>query len=94
MGASPGIERNRFDRLVIPQNKKVSIEFMFRADKESQVNIRSLFTWPEKKYSGVYQLVMRVAAEDKDRAISAIKGGGFNVLTEYTEDITSYLPEV
>jgi acetoin utilization protein AcuB len=52
-----------------------------------------LFTWPEKKYPGVYQLVMRVAAEDKARAISALKDGGFNVLTEYAEDITPYLPE-
>ena len=62
--------------------------------KESQVNIRSLFTWPDKQHPGIYQLVMRVAAEDKGRAITAIKEGGFNVLMEYTEDITSLLPEV
>lgn len=62
--------------------------------KESQVNIRSLFTWPDKKHPGIYQLVMRVAAEDKDRAITAIKEGGFNVLMEYTEDITPLLPKV
>jgi len=61
--------------------------------KANEVNIRSLFTWPDKQYPGVYQLVMRVAAEDKARAISAIKDGGFNVLTEYAEDITPLLPK-
>jgi acetoin utilization protein AcuB len=60
--------------------------------KEHQVNIRSLVTWPEKKYPGIYQLVMRVAAEDGEKAISVLADGGFKVLTEYVHDLTPYLP--
>jgi acetoin utilization protein AcuB len=60
--------------------------------KEHQVNIRSLVTWPEKKYPGIYQLVMRVAAEDGEKAISVLADGGFKVLTEYVQDLTPYLP--
>ena len=61
--------------------------------KEQQINIRSLVTWPEKEYPGIYQLVMRVGLEDKDRAISALSDGGFKVLSEYVEDLTPFLPE-
>ena len=61
--------------------------------KEQQINIRSLVTWPEKEYSGIYQLVMRVGLEDKDRAISALSDGGFKVLSEYVHDLTPFLPE-
>lgn len=61
--------------------------------KEQKINIRSLVTWPEKEYSGIYQLVMRVGLEDKDRAISALSDGGFKVLSEYVEDLTPFLPE-
>ncbi len=61
--------------------------------KEQQVNIRSLVTWPEKEYPGVYQLVMRVGLEDKDRAISALSDSGFKVLSEYVHDLTPYLPK-
>jgi len=61
--------------------------------KEQQINIRSLVTWPEKEYPGVYQLVMRVDLEDKDRAISALSDSGFKVLSEYVHDLTPYLPK-
>ena len=40
--------------------------------KEQQINIRSLVTWPEKNHPGVYQLVMRVGAEDREKAISVL----------------------
>jgi acetoin utilization protein AcuB len=60
--------------------------------QKHQINIRSLFTWPEKNHPGVYQLVMRVAAEDGDRAIAVLTEGGFKVLTEYVSDLTPYLP--
>ena len=61
--------------------------------KEQKINIRSLVTWPEKEYPGIYQLVMRVGLEDKDRAISALSDGGFKVLSEYVHDLTPFLPE-
>ncbi len=61
--------------------------------KEQKINIRSLVTWPEKEYPGIYQLVMRVGLEDKDRAISALSDGGFKVLSEYVHNLTPFLPE-
>jgi acetoin utilization protein AcuB len=60
--------------------------------KEKNISIRSFVTWPEKEYPGVFQLVMRVGLEDKDRAISALSDGGFKVLTEYVHDLTPFLP--
>jgi len=60
--------------------------------KEAQINIRSLVTWPEKKHPGVYQLVMRVSAQDGEKAVAVLSAGGFKVLTEYVEDLTPYLP--
>jgi acetoin utilization protein AcuB len=61
--------------------------------KEQQVNIRSLITWPEKNHPGVYQLVMRVGVEDREKAISVLSDGGFKVLTEYVQDLTPFLPK-
>lgn len=61
--------------------------------KEQQINIRSLVTWPEKNHPGVYQLVMRVGAEDREKAISVLGDGGFKVLTEYVQDFTPFLPK-
>jgi acetoin utilization protein AcuB len=60
--------------------------------KEKNISIRSFVTWPEKEYPGVFQLVIRVGLEDKDRAISALSDGGFKVLTEYVHDLTPFLP--
>jgi acetoin utilization protein AcuB len=60
--------------------------------KDNQINIRSLFAWPDKKYPGFYQLVIRVSAKVGARAVSLLREGGFKVLTEYAEDLTPYLP--
>lgn len=60
--------------------------------KEKNISIRSFVTWPEKEYPGVFQLVIRVGLEDKDKAISALTAGGFKVLCEYVHDLTPYLP--
>ena len=62
--------------------------------KEQQINIRSFVTLPEKKQPNVYQLVMRVGAEDGEKAITALSDGGFKVLTEYVKDLTPYLPKM
>lgn len=61
--------------------------------RDEKVNIQSLLSWPEKKYPGVTQLVMRVAAQDGNKAINALKEKGFKVKSGYTKDITPYLPE-
>ena len=84
-------ESARFTVLV--QNRIGIVAEVSRILKEQQINIRSLVTWPEKEYPGVYQLVMRVGLKDKDRAISALSDGGFKVLLEYVHDLTPFLPE-
>ena len=61
--------------------------------KDQQINIRSLVTWPEKEYPGVYHLVMRVKLEDKDNAMKALGDAGFKILSEYVQDLTPYLPK-
>ncbi|MBW1841681.1 MAG: CBS domain-containing protein, partial [Deltaproteobacteria bacterium] len=78
---------------VIVEDKVGTVAAVSDILKTNQVNIRSLFTWPEKNFPGVYQLVMRVAAVDGENAISALKAAGYSVLTEYAADISAYLPK-
>ncbi|MBN1625822.1 MAG: CBS domain-containing protein [Deltaproteobacteria bacterium] len=60
--------------------------------KDHEINIRSLFTWPEREYAGVYQLVMRVNARDGEKAINTLTDHGYKVLTEYIKDLSPFLP--
>lgn len=84
-------ESARFTVLV---EDRIGIVFeVSRILKEKQINIRSFVTWPEKDCPGIYQLVIRVGLEDKEKAISALSDGGFKVLTEYVHDLTPYLPK-
>jgi acetoin utilization protein AcuB len=78
---------------VLVQDRIGIVAEVSRILKEKNISIRSFVTWPEKEYPGVFQLVMRVGLEDKDRAISALSDGGFKVLTEYVHDLTPYLPK-
>ena len=59
---------------------------------KQQINIQSLFSWPEKGYRGVYQLVMRIPKDDGDRAIKALSAKGYKVIEKYEKDITPFLP--
>ncbi len=59
---------------------------------EEEVNIQSLFSWPEKNYSGVHQLVMRIPKGDGQKAVEALTKAGYKVIESYTKDITPYLP--
>ncbi len=61
--------------------------------RDEKINIQSILTWPEKHYPGVTQLVMRVAAQDGNRAINTLRAKGFKVKSGYAKDITPYLPE-
>ncbi|MCK4783205.1 MAG: CBS domain-containing protein [Desulfobacteraceae bacterium] len=87
-----GIDRDSFRFTVLVQDRIGMVAEVSRILKEKQINIRSLVTWPERKYEGVYQLVMRVAAADKENAVSVLAEAGFKVLTKYVEDLTPYLP--
>ncbi len=86
-----GEKSTRF--IVLVEDKVGIVAEVSRLLKEEQVNILSLVTWPEKKYPGIYQLVMRVGAEDGEKAILALTKGGFKILTEYVQDISKYLPQ-
>ena len=79
--------------IVLVEDRVGIIAEVSRILKDQQISIRSLVTWPEKDYSGIYQLVMRVASKDKDDAVSALSNQGFKVLTEYVHDLTPYLPD-
>jgi acetoin utilization protein AcuB len=83
-------ESTRF--VVLIEDRIGMVAEVSRILKEEQINIRSFVTWPEKEYPGVYQLVLRVGAAYGEKAISALTGAGFKVLTEYVEDLSPYLP--
>lgn len=59
---------------------------------KEEINIQSLFSWPEKEYSGVYQLVLRIPKGDGQKAVDALTNAGYKVIESYTKDITPYLP--
>ncbi|MBW2020312.1 MAG: CBS domain-containing protein [Deltaproteobacteria bacterium] len=83
-------ESTRF--VVLVEDRIGMIAEVSRILKEEQINIRSLVTWPEKQYPGIYHFVLRVGAANGERAISALTKAGFKVLTEYVEDLSPYLP--
>ncbi len=60
--------------------------------RDSGVNIQSLFSWPETRYEGITQMVLRVSSQDGDKAISALTAKGFKVKSKYEKDIRPFLP--
>ena len=60
--------------------------------KNAAVNIQSLISYPEKDHPGVSQLVLRVANQDSEKAIGALQAKNFIVKSEYTKDISEFLP--
>jgi acetoin utilization protein AcuB len=60
--------------------------------RDAGVNIQSLFCWPEPKYQGITEIVLRINSQDGDKAVSALTGKGFKVKSKYEKDITPFLP--
>ncbi|MGW8192775.1 MAG: CBS and ACT domain-containing protein [Desulforhopalus sp.] len=60
--------------------------------RDAEVNILSLFCWPEKQHPGITQLLIRVSNQDEERAIKALNEKGFRVKNKYEKDITPFLP--
>jgi len=79
-----GTDSKRF--IVLVKDRIGSIAEVARILKEQGINILSLVSWPEKSHPDVYQLVMRVPAEDDEKAISSLIKNGFPVITEYVKD--------
>ncbi|PIE72802.1 MAG: acetoin utilization protein AcuB [Deltaproteobacteria bacterium] len=61
--------------------------------KDAEVNIQSLFSWPERKYENITQLVIRVAQDDREKAVRALAEHGIKAKIKYEKDITPFLPE-
>ncbi len=61
--------------------------------KEQNVNIQSIFSFPEHDYPGVHQIILRIASFDEGKAIKILKDNGYKPLNSYESDIRPYLPE-
>jgi acetoin utilization protein AcuB len=87
-----GIDRESFRFTVLVRDRIGFLDEITKILKENEINIRSIFSWPEKKYPGIYQLVLRVGAQNGEKAVKLLQDGGFKVLTDYADDLTPYLP--
>jgi len=88
-----GVDEGSGRFIVLVKDRIGVVAEVSRLLKDQQISIQSLVTWPVKKFPGIYQLIMRVAFEDKEKAISVLTEGGFKILTEYIRDLTPYLPQ-
>lgn len=60
--------------------------------QQKNISISSMVTLPMHQYPGIYELVMRVSASDRDLAIDSLSRAGYKVLTEYKKDLIPFLP--
>ena len=86
-----GIEEDSRRFTVLCEDRIGFVAEMSQLLRDAQINIRSLFAWPDNAYPGFYHLVMRVAAKDGDRAIATLRQNGYKVLTEYVHDLKPFL---
>ena len=61
--------------------------------KDQGINIQSLFCWPENRHPGITQMVLRVASQDGEKAITTLNSKGFKVKNRYEKDITPFIPK-
>ncbi len=61
--------------------------------KDDGLNIQSIFCWPDTRYPGITEMVLRVAKQDGVKAIAALNSKGFKVKNRYEKDITPFLPK-
>lgn len=61
--------------------------------RDAEVNILSLFCWPEIDHPGITQLLIRVSLQDEAKAIAALNAKGFKVKNRYEKDIAPFLPK-
>jgi acetoin utilization protein AcuB len=87
-----GIETDSSRLTILVKDRIGVISDISQSLRAEGINIRSLFTWPEKTHPGVYYLVVRVPAVDGDKAAACLEKEGFKVLTAYTQDLDPYQP--
>ncbi|MFW2365218.1 MAG: CBS and ACT domain-containing protein [Desulforhopalus sp.] len=61
--------------------------------RDAEINILSLFCWPENDHPGITQLLIRVSLQDEAKTIEALNAKGFKVKNRYEKDITPFLPK-
>lgn len=61
--------------------------------RDAEINILSLFCWPEHDHPGITQLLIRVSLQDEAKTIEALNAKGFKVKNRYEKDITPFLPK-
>ncbi len=88
-----GLETDSSRLTILVKDRIGVISDISQSLRAEGINIRSLFTWPEKTHPGVYYLVVRVPAADGDKATVCLEKEGFKVLTTYTQDLDPYQPE-
>jgi acetoin utilization protein AcuB len=86
-----GIDKDSFRFVVVVKDRVGCIADISRILKEQKINIRSLVSYPEKDAPGVYQLVMRVRANDGPRAVESLENANFRVLTGYVSNLEDYI---
>ena len=87
-----GIETDSSRLTILVKDRIGVISDIAQRLRAEGINIRSLFTWPEKTHPGVYHLVVRVPAADGAKAAACLDQDGFKVLTAYKNDLAPYLP--
>jgi acetoin utilization protein AcuB len=60
--------------------------------KDNGVNIFSLVTLPLDEFPGAFELVLRVDVSMGQAAMQSLKNAGYQVVEEYKEDLTPFLP--
>lgn len=60
--------------------------------KDQTINIQSIFCWPDNRYPGITEIVIRVANQDGTAAMAALSSKGFKVKNRYEKDLTPFLP--
>ena len=61
--------------------------------KEENVNLQSIFSFPEYEFPGVHQIIFRIASYDEAKVVKILKDNGYKPLSSYQSDIRPYLPE-
>lgn len=58
---------------------------------DADINIRSVIIVPLRGHEGVWQLMLRFNQHAFPKASQILKDAGYNVITDYVEDVTPYL---
>lgn len=63
-----------------------------RLMQQAGINIRSIMTVPLTGYKNIWQILLRTNSNAYEKAVEILKEGGFKVISEYVEDLSTYLP--